>query len=212
MHTILPGDAIVVEELVVPHDEHAVAPQATGRDDVANVTALLAAVRGGNTILCELAARSSTWDGNWKWEGPVTPPSDTGTGGDGARRFASSSPRSREVVAPLRAALGDTDACVRRFAAPLLGRTKHGDARDALVSALRDASALVREAAAVGLRFAEDRATIDPLARALADADVSVRRAAAWALGEIEDARAIPRSSGRSTMRSHRCASTPRGR
>lgn len=170
----------------------AVAATAAQRDDAENVAALIAAVRNANPVLCELAARGAAWDGNWQFVGPAAPLRERNSASATLVRFAASSPKGREVIAPLRAALADPDPCVRRFAAPLLGRTQQDAAVETLVSALRDENPIAREAAAVGLRFAEKPATIDPLSRALEDREASVRAAAAWALGEIEDSRAIP--------------------
>jgi HEAT repeat protein len=193
VRSVLAGDAIIVTEGVVVADQGAPARQAASPGDEAeNVAALIAAVRNANPVLCELAARGASWDGNWHYVGPASPLRARGEETVNLVRFAASSPRSRDVIQPLRAALGDPDACVRRFVAPLLGRTQHDAAVETLVSALRDASAITREAAAVGLRFADKRSTVDPLMRALEDSESSVRAAAAWALGELEDSRAIP--------------------
>lgn len=194
VRSVFAGDAIIVtDEVVVLAEQGAPARQAASRQDEAdNVAALIAAVRNANPVLCELAARGASWDGNWQHVGPASPLRARGEETVNLVRFAASSPRSRDVIQPLRAALGDPDPCVRRFVAPLLGRTQHDAAVDALVTALRDASATTREAAAVGLRFAEKPSTLDPLMRALEDPETSVRAAAAWALGELEDSRSIP--------------------
>lgn len=190
---VLGGDAVIVTEEVVVADQGAPARQATSpRDDAESVAALIAAVRNANPVLCELAARGASWDGNWRHVGPASPLRAGGEETMSLVRFAASSPRSRDVIQPLRAALGDPDPCVRRFVAPLLGRTQHDAAVETLVTALRDGSAITREAAAVGLRFAEKPSTLDPLMRTLEDAESSVRAAAAWAIGELEDPRSIP--------------------
>lgn len=183
----------VVEEVV--SGEQGPSPRAASpamRDDAESVAALIAAVRNANPVLCELASRGAMWNGNWQYVGPATPLRGRNAGSMDLVRFAASSPKGSEVIAPLRAALGDPDPCVRRFVAPLLGRTQHNAAVETLVIALGDENPVAREAAAVGLRFAENPSTIDPLTRALEDQASSVRAAAAWALGEIEDARAIP--------------------
>ena len=192
--SVVMGDAIVItHEIVTPDQGVPVrATSSAGRDDAENVAALIAAVRNANPILCELASRGAMWNGNWQFVGPATPLRARSSGDMELVRFAASSPKTREVIAPLRAALGDPDPCVRRFVAPLLGRTQQSAAVETLVTALRDESPVTRESAAVGLRFAENPSTIDPLTRALEDRESSVRAAAAWALGEIEDSRAIP--------------------
>ena len=193
VRSVLAGDAIIVTEDVVVAEQGAPARQATSpRDEAESVAALIAAVRNANPVLCELAARGASWDGNWHHVGPASPLRARNEETMNLVRFAASSPRSRDVIQPLRVALGDPDPCVRRFVAPLLGRTQHDAAVETLVSALRDASAVTREAAAVGLRFAEKPSTLDPLMRALEDSESSVRAAVAWALGELEDSRAIP--------------------
>jgi HEAT repeat protein len=191
---VVTGEAVVATAPIVSPDQGAPVRQAPsqGQDEAENVAALIAAVRNANPVLCELAARGASWDGNWQYVGPASPLRARNAQTMELVRFAASSPKGREVIAPLRAALGDPDPCVRRFVAPLLGRTQHDAAVEALVAALRDENPVTREAAAVGLRFAEKPATIDPLIRALGDQEFTVRAAAAWALGEIEDSRAIP--------------------
>lgn len=192
--SVVTGEALVIMDEVVVNEQGAPSREAQSatRDEAENVAALIAAVRNGNPVLCELAARGASWDGNWRFVGPASPLHTRSAPTMELVRFAASSPKGRDVIPPLRAALGDPDPCVRRFVAPLLGRTQHDAAVEALVAALRDANALTREAAAVGLRFAEKPRTIDPLTRALEDQESAVRAAAAWALGEIEDPRAIP--------------------
>ena len=90
------------------------------------------------------------------------------------------------LVDPLRAALSDPDPCVRRLAAPLLGRVRIPQAVAALRNALRDQGAETREAAALGLGFAGDNKALPDLITTLRDAAPDVRVAAAWALGQIE--------------------------
>ncbi len=193
--SVVTAEAHLVMDGIVVREQQGAAPRQVSqpsRDDAENVAALIAAVRNGNPVLCELAARGASWDGNWRHVGPASPLRARDAAMMELVRFAASSPKGREVIAPLRAALGDPDPCVRRFVAPLLGRTQHNAAVEALVTALRDANPVTREAAAVGLRFAEKPETIDALMRALEDRESTVRAAAAWALGEIEDPRAIP--------------------
>jgi hypothetical protein len=193
-HAVMAGETIVVTDETVMPEQGAPYRQASvsAADEVENVAALIAAVRNANPVLCELAARGSSWGGNWQHVGPASLFRGGGAPTAELVRFAASSPKGREVVAPLRAALGDPDPCVRRFVAPLLGRTQHSAAVESLVEALRDQNAITREAAAIGLRFAEKRETMDDLTRALSDQEPSVRAAVAWALGELEDPRAIP--------------------
>jgi HEAT repeat protein len=164
--------------------------QATAAAESAAVTTLIQSVRGANPLLCELASR--TIEQGWGWGGRAYDPR------------AVREPVLRAVIAvihehpprptsvtELAAALGDDDACVRRIAAPLLGRIEHPTARAALRTALRDARPATREAAAFGLGFTDDAAMIPALLGGIQDAVPRVRAVSAWALGEIEDARAI---------------------
>ncbi|MGH7718066.1 MAG: HEAT repeat domain-containing protein, partial [Gemmatimonadaceae bacterium] len=91
--------------------------------DSADVAAFLAAVRGAHPLMCDLAA----WvvDGNFGWghwgggNGPGL------IGDEQARalaRWALGRKHNESDIPVLRAALSDPDACVRRMAAPLLGR------------------------------------------------------------------------------------------
>ena len=138
--SLIIGEPLVVVEEVVAADQGP-SPRATSpasRDDAENVAALIAAVRNANPVVCELASRGAMWNGNWQWVGPASPLRGRSGGNADLVRFAASSPKGREVIAPLRAALGDPDPCVRRFVAPLLGRTQQNAAVETLVTALRD--------------------------------------------------------------------------
>ncbi len=163
--------------------------QRASRPDSASLVAVVEAARGANAVLCELAARSV--EAQWGW-------------GDAWEVRATRSPAVRAAIVAtqrrgadpaavpaLAAALGDADPCVRRLAAPLLGRLDHSSARQALRALLRDTRAATREAAALALGFSEDPAVIPALLAGLQDQVAAVRAASAWSLGMIEDARAI---------------------
>src|SRR5687768_17329266 len=130
--SVVTGDALVVMDEVVSNEQGAPPRDASTQDDAENVAALIAAVRNGNPVLCELAARGASWDGNWQHVGPASPLRARNAPMMQLVKFAASSPKGREVIAPLRAALGDPDPCVRRFVAPLLGRTQHDAAVETL--------------------------------------------------------------------------------
>jgi HEAT repeat protein len=159
----------------------------TAADERAAVTAVLAAGRGANQVMCALAARAIDQSFHWGDFRPGYDPRDLE-----ARpvretvRLALDVLHDPGLVEPLRAALGDADPCVRRLAAPLLGRVRQPQAVAALRSALRDAAAETREGAALGLGFAGDRRALPDLLTALRDGSADVRVAAAWALGQIE--------------------------
>jgi HEAT repeat protein len=97
-----------------------------------------------------------------------------------------------DAVALLGSRLGDTQRCVRRFAAELLGRSQSAEALARLRTALGSTSPAEREAAALGLAERGDPSMRELLERALHDADASVAAAAAYALGSTDDARAVP--------------------
>ena len=160
----------------------------TPADERAAVTAVLTAARGANQVMCALAARAVDQSFHWGDFRPGYDPRDLE-----ARPVRETVRITLDVlhdpglVEPLRAALGDSDDCVRRLAAPLLGRVRHPTAVAALRAALRDASAATREAAALGLGFAGNNQATPDLITALRDGTPDVRVAAAWALGQIEN-------------------------
>jgi len=169
----------------VPHNQSANAPTS----DSAAVIAVIEAARGANALLCELTARSV--ESQWGWGGGETDPRAPR---DPQLRAALDLARGRRThpgtVQQLAAALADSDACVRRLAAPLLGRAgpvAYGPLR----SALQSDQPPTREAAALGLGFTNDAAVIPALLACLNDQATRVRVACVWALGEIEDERAI---------------------
>jgi HEAT repeat protein len=161
-------------------------------------SALLATVRGADPVVCELAVRAV--DGRHGWSSTADELAGVGTPLTPIQRATiqwavrddETQSADAAAVAPLAAALGDPDPCVRRMAALKLGRGGQPGGIDALRTALRAASVEQRSVGALGLGYAEDPAAIDALGDALDDASPEVRAAAAWALGEIEDASAIP--------------------
>jgi hypothetical protein len=161
--------------------------------DSARVARLLQAARGTNAVACELAA--STVDGRSGWS----------SGNDGEFRAGGSSDSVAGDVATwlhhgdvdaaavplLRAAIADPDWCVRRLAAPLLGRVHHPSAMQAMLAALAATDPVAREMAALALGFADDSSSVAPLVSRLHDDAPRVRATAAWALGEIERHEAV---------------------
>jgi HEAT repeat protein len=157
--------------------------------DAGAVTAVLQAVRGASPLLCDLAAR--TLEQQWGWRSSYDPRAPRDAATRDVLRVVTERRAGPLAVAPLAAALADSDACVRRVAAPLLGRIEHASAQAAIRAALRHEAPETREAAAFTAGYAEDSALIPALLAALQDPVAHVRLAAAWALGEIEDERAI---------------------
>ena len=160
----------------------------TAEPDSLFAVRFLAGVRGASPLACDMIVRSL--GSGWGWWGLNRAP-DAVPDHEDVLRWATHPSSDPSVIAPLRAGLEDSDACVRRTSARLLGRTRHPRAVEVLLEALASRSARTRQLAAVGLGYAEDGSAVDPLLRSLVDDVTSVRVAAAWALGEIEDARAV---------------------
>jgi HEAT repeat protein len=170
-----------------------VEPPAPAQDVPADSAAadVLAAARGAAPLLCDLVAL--VLDGRYGWHDDAPEPS-VGRSEDPRIRAAltwTREPEGAGDVAAVRSALGDADACVRRTAARLLGRSGDARALDALREALAAPDPASREAGALGLGIAEDESTLRDLLPVLRDDEVAVRVAAAWALGRIEDPAAI---------------------
>jgi HEAT repeat protein len=195
------GDAVAGElGMARDHAELAAGPMdsfgspargAAALDDSAAVAAFLAAVRGVDPVVCDLAVR--TVDQGWGWGGAETPASAAAR--DQRARdillVVTRDLRDAAVVPALRAGLSDADACVRRMSGPLLGRSSAPGAFAALSQALRASDVETREMAALGLGVADSSAAVPGLVAALGDASPRVRAMAAWALGRIEDPAAI---------------------
>lgn len=162
-------------------------------DDTVAVMRLLAVVRGGDPLVCEMATRTADMHGTWSMWGPMS--GDPLTVDSTAAALLDWIQRRHDdpaIVPRLRTALHDDDACVRRIAGSLLGRVRHASAMSALLSALDDQKAGTREVAAFGLGMAESKSAVDPLIARLRDGAPAVRRASAWALGQLEDKKAVP--------------------
>lgn len=157
--------------------------------DSTRVRHLLESARGVNPLLCDLAAR--TVDGRSGWWSGSEGVLALGASSDSVARDVVSWVHHHEVdasaVPVLRSALADSDACVRRLAAPLLGRVEHPSATQAMLAALAAPDVALREMGALALGFADDSAGVTPLeGRLRSDESPRVRATAAWALGEIE--------------------------
>ncbi len=165
------------------------ATRAASPDDVANVTALLEAMRGTGAVPCAFALSTVEGNGNWGgWYGERF--EETAPMVAKLRRWLSERPTDPAVVPLLRNAMAPGDPCVRQTAARLLGRTRHSRAVAALTEALRDPEASTRELAALGLGMSDTPAAFDPLVGALRDAEPGVRAAVANSLGRLDDDRA----------------------
>jgi hypothetical protein len=156
-------------------------------DDTVSVARLLAAVRGSDPLLCEMAVRNTDNNGWWsRWGSLGGNPLDVDSTAAVLIRWIQRGHNDPAVVPRLRDAMRDTDACVRRVAGSFLGRVEHPAAIAALLDGLGDGNADTRFVAVVGLGLSEVPMQPAPLLRALRDQSPAVRRAAAWAVGERE--------------------------
>ena len=83
------------------------------------------------------------------------------------------------------AALNDSDAGVRSYAAAALGQLRSREAVPALITAVRDKEVDVRRRALKALAEIGDRRAVDVATAALKDPDAGVRRAAVYVLAEL---------------------------
>jgi HEAT repeat protein len=170
------------------------AGEAAAAQDGSGARALLAAVRGANPTLCELA--SAAVGNGWGWESSDDEDAPSLARGAADSRAAldwlARDAASEAEVAVLRDGLADPDACVRRVSARLLGRGHTQAGTDALLAALASGDPARREAAILGLGYAGDARAVAPLTALLGDADAEVRGGAAWALGHVGSRQATP--------------------
>src|SRR5687768_4268443 len=158
--------------------------------DSAQVRAMLDALGRADAAVCELAVDmlGNSWGGWTSREvGSFTDVSVT----PAARVALEGRVKGADAISGLAASLDESNPCVRRAAARLLGHTDATAARERLRAAFRSGSPRSREAAAFGLGLAEDLASFDALVRALRGDEPGVARMSAWALGQIEDSRAV---------------------
>jgi hypothetical protein len=159
------------------------------QQDSASVRAFLAKVRGIDPTICALMSRSigNRWGGWYGLDaiGPYGSAAD-----DRLLSWLDRAEIARELVPILRIALADNDACVRRTAAQLLGRTRSVDLAVELRNELAAPEATTREAALIALGHFDRPSVLEPARSALRDADANVRIAAAWVLGMLEGAEA----------------------
>jgi HEAT repeat protein len=160
--------------------------------DSARVEAFFGALHAADPMVCDMVVDQL---GNfWNSAGD----DGVGTFADGTRgweptRDSLASPVG-DVAARRRvtAALGEQNACVRRAAAKMLGRSGElavGNLREAL----RAGSARVREAALLAVGHGELPSLYDEAVRGTRDADPSVAAMATWALGEYERPESVDR-------------------
>jgi HEAT repeat protein len=155
---------------------------------LANTQSLLARMRGTNALACELAMVSvdhGNWFGRYH---PMASPAMS----DSAILDIPGELTAPVVLDRLWAALRDQDACVRRTAASLLGRTHAPGTSQRLIGALGESEAELRRLSAFALGLAEDSSAARTIEGLLRDSDETVRATAAWALGEMEYKPAVP--------------------
>ena len=87
--------------------------------DSARVRALLQAARGTNALVCELAARTVDGRSGWSSDGVFTAGGAADSVAGNLMEWVHDREISAATVPLLRAAIGDSDWCVRRIAAPI---------------------------------------------------------------------------------------------
>lgn len=134
------------------------------------------------------------WDNNSSWSPALATFKQASPGEEAAIALAA---MGQPAVEPLVAALGHSNASVRRNAAWAIGEVTGGitlnreSAVQPLRSALQDGDEWVRMAAARALGEIRDERAVESLLTTLSDSDGQVRQLAAWALGELKDRRAV---------------------
>jgi hypothetical protein len=162
-------------------------------DDTAAVARLLAVVRGANPLVCEMTVRNADMQRSWGFNGSVAGEAlEMDSASSALLDWVQRSHNDPALVPPLRNALRDSDACVRRVAGSLLSRVDHPLETAELITALGEAQAGTREVAALALGMSHAYASVDALERRLRDDVAAVRRAAAWSLGELEAKKSLP--------------------
>lgn len=152
--------------------------------------ALLSAMRGVNPVACRLASRSL--GNNWGNGGMLASADELSAADQAVYEWATSSALEPSAIPTVRRSLVDTDACVRRTAAMLLGRARVKALAPELRDELGSADATTREAALYAIGQAGHKADVTAAQRALEDTNARVRLTAVWALGMIGDASAVP--------------------
>src|SRR5262245_53586312 len=155
---------LAIFALCAPDGSTAARAESPRGSDSAAVVELLAAARGANATMCDLAARSIDqqfgWGGSREHWGGLFFPGDVALRSRDPvvyRRVRAVLGVLREpgLVDLLRSAIGDADPCVRRLAAPLLGRLQHPRTLPVLRAALTDQDPATRAMAALALGVAQ---------------------------------------------------------
>ena len=158
--------------------------------DSARVASLLAVLGSGDALVCEMIADQM---GNGWWGSDVNAPgrfSDARADMAAAKDSLHGRITHAGTQQLLIATLSHENACVRRAAAKLLGRSRIETAR--LIALLDDTSPRVREAAAFAIGAGEKRSARVPLETMLARGGAAEAAMAAWALAEEQDEASAP--------------------
>ena len=161
-------------------------------DDSASASAVLTAVRGESPLACSLTSRTleNRWGTSHHLGGPDAAVLDAPQAAAYDWDMTDRTPGN--ALGVLRRAMSDPDACVRRTAAQLVGRTDDKDLADQLRSELGSSDATRRETAVLALGYWAESAAEPALAQAAGDGEPRVRRTTAWALGRSRSAAAAP--------------------
>ena len=162
--------------------------------DSARVEAYLGALRAADPMLCEMVVDQVGNFWNSSGEFRVGLLADGSRSWEPARDSLYGTVTDPAAIRRLTRGLDDPEACTRRAAAKLLGRSMPG-AVAVIREALRSSSERVREAAALAAAQEEPVALGEDLVRATRDPSIAVVAMATYALGELERPEYIARLS-----------------
>lgn len=146
---------------------------------------LLQAVTGANGILCTAADRLfDTGFSSYGLSGIINTDFADARSSE-IVQWTSGRGFDVSVLPVARNGMRSSDACVRRIAARIAGRSRSDRLHDVLQSELNAAQPATRAAALFALGFARDTAALPQINARLQDSDQLVRVAAIWAMGRI---------------------------
>jgi HEAT repeat protein len=156
--------------------------------DSTRIATLLDALGSGDRLVCDMFADQV---GNfWSNDDGLGVFSDRAGSSQPAKDSLHGRVRQPKAIALLTSKLSTENACVRRVAAKLLGRSVV--TTDRLVALMDDPSPRVREAAAYAIGEGDRGHAHAALESKLGSRDTSLAAMSAWALAEVHDSASVP--------------------
>ena len=181
-------ETIFIAPLLVEHDSLRPGP------DSALVTRVLDALGKTEPLVCEMIADQvgNFWTNEGHTGGGIGRFADASRTIFGAKDSLSGHSSDAAAIRVMQSQLAAPNACVRRVAAKLLGRSRVPTER--IAALMQDRSPLVREAAAyaAGGGSGDRKGARGALVRLVESGSVAEAAMATWALGELEDSASIP--------------------